>query len=131
MPHAPLNPLIIIPSECTPYHMTSFLSLAFPAPPCRFYIMRLPKRGGRFFHRITYHAAVTQCLGSLAPTDDWYMAVARPSGSVGNYPRLPDLALFRVPHGLFIKLEPGTWHAGPLFWTSETMDFCNLVRLGF
>lgn len=31
---------------------------------CRFYIMRLPRRGRRF-ERITYHAKVTQCLGGL------------------------------------------------------------------
>lgn len=90
----------------------------------RFYIMRLPKRSLRF-HRITFHAEVTQCLGGLGSAF-WYMAVARPSGSVENYPREEDLAAFKIPPGVFVKLERGTWHAGPLFVEPEHIDFYNL-----
>lgn len=79
--------------------------------PRRFYIMKLPKRGLRF-HRITYHANVTQCLGGLNPPQDWYMAVSRPSGSVQNYPKPEDIMVFRIPHGCYVKMEMGTWHAG-------------------
>jgi hypothetical protein len=44
-----------------------FLVPAWLSPcPCRFYIMRLPRRGLKF-HRITYHAQCTQCLGGLNP----------------------------------------------------------------
>ena len=50
---------------------------ASPSPPPthppthpRFYIMQLPRRG-RTFHRITYHADVTQCLGGLDPPQPW------------------------------------------------------------
>jgi hypothetical protein len=54
---------------------------------------------------------VTQCLGCLGDKP-WYMAVARPSGSVAAYPRQQDLTAFEVPPGVFIKMEMGTWHAG-------------------
>ena len=60
---------------------------------CRFYIMRLPSRG-LAFDRITYHASVTQCLGSLGE-QPWYMAVAKPTGSLEAWPRLDDLQAFR------------------------------------
>lgn len=89
----------------------------------RFYIMRLPERG-LVFDRITYHAKVTQCLGGLG--SDWFMAVARPTMSLEQYPREQDLAVFRVPPGVFLKMEAGTWHAGPLFEGCEHMDFYNL-----
>jgi len=91
----------------------------------RFYIMRLPRRGLKF-HRITYHAKCTQCLGVLNPIGRWFMAVAKPSGSVEAYPKLEDLTVFEIPHGVFVKMEPGTWHAGPLFFEHEFMDFYNL-----
>jgi hypothetical protein len=54
---------------------------------------------------------VTQCLGCLGG-QPWYMAVARPSGSVASYPQQQDLVAFRVPPGCFIKMHMGTWHAG-------------------
>ena len=72
---------------------------------------------------------VTQCLGGLQPVP-WYLAVAAPSGGVAAWPRPSDLRAFRVPHGAFVKLHAGTWHAGPLFAASPHMDFYNLVRLG-
>lgn len=90
----------------------------------RFYIMRLPRRG-LTFDRITYHADVTQCLGGLTP-GDWYLAVASPTGSVQQFPTQQDLHAFRIPVGKFVKLHQGTWHAGPLFNASESMDFYNL-----
>ena len=40
------------------------------------------------------------------------MAVARPSGSVQAYPREEDLTVFEIPHGCFVKMHEGTWHAG-------------------
>jgi hypothetical protein len=54
------------------------------------------------------------------------MVVAAPSGSVANYPQQQQLMAFKVPHGVFIKMKEGTWHAGPLFDGSEHMDFYNL-----
>jgi hypothetical protein len=86
--------------------------------------MRLPRRG-RTFHRITYHAKVTQCLGGLLPAQPWFLAVAAPTMSVDHYPKTQDLTVFRVPPGVYLKLKRGTWHAGPLF-DGETMDFYNL-----
>lgn len=90
----------------------------------RFYIMRLPRRG-LTFDRITYHADVTQCLGSLTP-EPWYLTVAQPSGSVQRPPDVQDLHAFRIPHGAFVKLKMGTWHAGPLFDNADSMSFYNL-----
>jgi hypothetical protein len=53
------------------------------------------------------------------------MAVSAPSGSVEAFPKEKDLAVFRVPPGAFIKMNEGTWHAGPLF-SNAHMDFYNL-----
>lgn len=86
--------------------------------------MRLSQRG-MTFDRITYHADVTQCLGGLTPAD-WYLAVAAPTGSVQQFPTQQDLHAFRIPAGKFVKLHLGTWHAGPLFDDSKSMDFYNL-----
>lgn len=88
----------------------------------RFYIMRLQTRG-RKFHKITRHVQCTQCLGSLEGKD-WLITVAPPNQGV-NQPALEDLAAFRIPGNCFIKLEVGTWHAGPYF-EHEVVDFYNL-----
>ncbi|MDB9414140.1 ureidoglycolate lyase [Microcystis aeruginosa] len=87
----------------------------------RFYIMRLQTRG-RKFKRITRHSQCTQCLGSLGG-QEWFLGVAPPS----PYPQpdLEKLKVFRIPGDCFIKLEVGTWHAGPLF-DQPTIDFYNL-----
>lgn len=87
----------------------------------RFYIMRLLKKG-RQFDRITRHVRCTQCLGSL-DGKNWLMAVAPPSESV--QPDLHQLRAFHIPGNCFIKLEVGTWHAGPYF-DEEFIDFYNL-----
>ncbi|ERT05757.1 ureidoglycolate hydrolase family protein [Lyngbya aestuarii BL J] len=87
----------------------------------RFYIMRLHKRG-RQFNKITRHIECTQCLGSLEGKE-WLMAVAPPSE--GNEPDVNKLKAFRIPGNCFIKLEVGTWHAGPYF-DDEQIDFYNL-----
>jgi ureidoglycolate hydrolase len=87
----------------------------------RFYIMRLHQKG-RKFSRITRHQHCTQCLGSLEGKD-WLMAVAPPSQR--DEPDLEQLAAFRIPGNCFIKLDVGTWHAGPYF-NHEFVDFYNL-----
>ncbi len=88
----------------------------------RFYIMQLQGRG-RKFHNITRHAKCTQCLGSLAGKD-WFMAVC-PANNQIKEPDLQDIAAFRIPGNCFIKLNVGTWHAGPYF-EHDTVDFYNL-----
>ncbi|GAX36775.1 ureidoglycolate lyase [Nodularia sp. NIES-3585] len=88
----------------------------------RFYIMRLEKRG-RKFDKITRHLQCTQCLGSLAGKD-WLIAVCPPHNDV-NQPVLEEIAAFRIPGNCFIKLNEGTWHAGPYF-EHEFVDFYNL-----
>ncbi|MBD1925951.1 ureidoglycolate lyase [Trichocoleus sp. FACHB-90] len=88
----------------------------------RFYIMRLHHKG-RKFHTITRHTQCTQCLGSLEGKD-WLIAVAPPNNDADK-PALEDIAAFRIPGNCFIKLEIGTWHAGPYF-EHEFVDFYNL-----
>ena len=95
------------------------LNLANGTP--RFYIMRLHKRG-RKFHKITRHLQCTQCLGSLEGKD-WLIAVAPPSER--EKPDIDKIQAFQVPGNCFIKLEIGTWHAGPYF-DYDVVDFYNL-----
>ena len=95
------------------------LNLANGIP--RFYIMRLHKRG-RKFHKITRHLQCTQCLGSLEGKD-WLIAVAPPSER--EKPDIDKIQAFQVPGNCFIKLEIGTWHAGPYF-DYDVVDFYNL-----
>lgn len=87
----------------------------------RFYIMRLDQRG-RSFDQITRHQHCTQCLGSLAG-QEWFIAVSVPSDRDCPDPTL--IQAFRIPGNCFIKLEVGTWHAGPYF-ESDFVDFYNL-----
>lgn len=87
----------------------------------RFYIMRLQQRGLQF-SRITRHLQCTQCLGSLAG-QEWLIAVAPPGESMQPDPE--SIVAFRIPGDCFIKLEVGTWHAGPYF-EQDHIDFYNL-----
>ncbi len=87
----------------------------------RFYIMRLEQMGCQFT-RITRHQHCTQCLGALAGKP-WFMAVAPPGEA--KQPVLADITAFQIPGDCFIKLEVGTWHAGPHFET-DFIDFYNL-----
>lgn len=88
----------------------------------RFYIMRLQEKG-RKFHHITRHVKCTQCLGSL-DSKDWFMVVCPPNNHI-NEPELSKIAAFQIPGSCFIKLDMGTWHAGPYF-DHEFVDFYNL-----
>jgi len=87
----------------------------------RFYIMRLHHRGRRF-DKITRHRRCTQCLGSLNGAT-WFIAVAPPSDA--DRPDLAAIVAFQIPGDCLIKLDIGTWHAGPYF-DQETVDFYNL-----
>ncbi|KAJ8766024.1 hypothetical protein K2173_020540 [Erythroxylum novogranatense] len=116
----------------------ALLNLSHGIP--RFYIMRLEDRALEFFN-ITHHANVTQCLGSIGG-HVWYLGVAKASivhanpggGSdviksrCGHFyvpPAVEEVRVFRISGPKFVKLERGTWHAGPLF-TAKAMDFYNL-----
>ncbi|MEM8503048.1 MAG: ureidoglycolate lyase [Cyanobacteria bacterium P01_D01_bin.1] len=87
----------------------------------RFYIMALHQRGRRF-HTITRHGQCTQCLGSLEGKT-WFLGVAPPSQAPQPAPE--DIKVFRIPGDCFVKLEVGTWHAGPYF-DADTVNFYNL-----
>lgn len=93
----------------------------------RFYIMRLRDKD-LSFERITFHGRVTQCLGALGDAS-WYMAVAAPTMDVSAPPRAEDLRAFKVPPGSFIKMHAGTWHAGPLFKSDDTLPFIDFYNL--
>jgi ureidoglycolate hydrolase len=88
----------------------------------RFYSMQLENRGNVFRH-ITRHKSVTQCLGSMLGTR-WMLGVAAPDPD-RTAPELNTLQAFVVPGDRFVKLEKGTWHAGPYF-KSPTALFYNL-----
>ncbi|MBD0335391.1 MAG: ureidoglycolate lyase [Cyanobacteria bacterium Co-bin13] len=87
----------------------------------RFYIMQLEHQGLRF-HKITRHQQCTQCLGALEGKD-WLIAVAPPGPAAAPEPEA--IKAFRIPGNCFIKLEVGTWHAGPHF-EADTISFYNL-----
>lgn len=87
----------------------------------RFYIMTLEGKGTRFC-TITRHQRCTQCLGALEGKD-WFMAVAPPSAA--DQPDPSQIRAFHIPGNGFIKLEVGTWHAGPYF-CHPTVNFYSL-----
>ncbi|KAL6010414.1 hypothetical protein ACLOJK_000846 [Asimina triloba] len=109
----------------------------------RFYIMNLQDRKLEF-STITHHASVTQCLGSIGGIE-WFLGVAKASildkdevctgtgskivqskcGHCYVPPAPSDVRVFRIVGPKFLKLNVGTWHAGPLF-RAKTMDFYNL-----
>jgi len=128
-----IEPELITPERFRPYGQVIFATgddQAFNASDAqlqlsngqpRLYIMRLHQRGRRF-HKITRHQRCTQCLGSLAGKE-WFMGVAPPSAAAVSDWR--EIVVFRIPGTCFIKLEVGTWHAGPYF-EGEFVDFYNL-----
>ncbi|KAJ3675580.1 hypothetical protein LUZ60_004622 [Juncus effusus] len=111
----------------------------------RFYIMKLEDRKLKF-STITHHASVTQCLGSIGG-QDWYLGLSKASiledqsandnsdkgktvkkSACGHFylpPNPDEVCVFRVSGSKFLKLNKGTWHAGPLF-KEKSMDFYNL-----
>jgi ureidoglycolate hydrolase len=116
----PFGQMIIAASDHRPFGSEDAqLQLQNGIP--HFYIMRLHQRG-QTFHQITRHQRCTQCLGSLEGKE-WLLAVAPPSQAA--FPRLEDIVAFRIPGNCFIKLEVGTWHAGPYF-NDPWVDFYNL-----
>ncbi|MED6173077.1 hypothetical protein PIB30_055874 [Stylosanthes scabra] len=109
----------------------------------RFYIMNIKNRPLKFSN-ITHHESVTQCLGSIGG-HSWYLGVAKPSIVESNEiednagknivqsrcghsyvpPAIDDVRVFMVAGSKFLKLNRGTWHAGPIF-KEDAMDFYNL-----
>ena len=116
----PFGQLITATEDGKPYdQLDAQLKLDKGIP--RFYIMRLYKRG-RKFSQITRHNLCTQWLGSLEGKT-WYIAVAPPS--VTPQPDLQAMRAFQILGNCFIKLEVGTWHAGPYF-DDDLVEFYNL-----
>ncbi len=94
------------------------LSLGIP----RVYIMTL-QYGGLKFNRITRHRRCTQCLASIGGKE-WFLGVAVPDIPPDRL-SVDDIVVFQIEGHCLIKLEVGTWHAGPYFRHPE-MDFFNL-----
>ena len=116
---------LILPAEDgAPYDEETDAQLDLARGRPRFYIMRLRDRatptGCMSFDNITHHANVTQCLGGLGQ-DSWFLAVAE----AGCEPDETNMVAVEIPPGVFVKLNVGTWHAGPYF-TANQMDFANL-----
>ncbi|NJP08955.1 MAG: Ureidoglycolate hydrolase [Leptolyngbyaceae cyanobacterium RU_5_1] len=128
-----LRPQPITPETFRPYGQVVFASedgepydsrdaqLQLQSGTPRFYIMRLRDRGLKF-NTITRHLRCTQCLGSLEGKE-WYIAVSKPCKDA--VPDWEDITAFRIPGNCFIKLDVGTWHAGPYF-DEPVIDFYNL-----
>lgn len=98
------------------------------------------------FSTITHHAKVTQCLGCIGG-HVWYLGVSKPSivepkdltgitdrgivkqSEAGGHfyipPPVEDVRVFKITGPKFLKLNRGTWHAGPLFKAAD-LDFYNL-----
>ncbi len=112
---------LIIPSEDGKLFDSSDAQLDLSQGIPRFYIMRLHQRG-RKFHQITCHLKCTQCLGSLGGKE-WLIAVCPPNQL--TQPDLEKMTVFKIPSDRIIKLEIGTWHAGPYF-DEPIIDFYNL-----
>jgi ureidoglycolate hydrolase len=112
---------VIYPTPDGKLYDASDAQLALQQGIPRFYIMRLLNRGRRF-GSITRHHRCTQCLGSLAGKD-WLIAVAPPT--LDDRPVLKEILAFWIPGHCFIKLNQGTWHAGPYF-DHDAVDFYNL-----
>lgn len=116
----PFGQLILPQSDKVAFNpQDAQLSLSNGIP--RFYIMSLAKRGRRF-HTITRHGKCTQCLGSLEGKS-WFLGVAPPGNRL--QPVLEAIEVFEIPGNCFVKLEIGTWHAGPYF-DADTVNFYNL-----
>jgi ureidoglycolate hydrolase len=117
---APFGQLLLPSADSAPFGPQD-AQLVFGRGIPRFYIMTLVNRGVRF-RAITRHQCCTQCLGALGGKD-WWVAVAPPSPT--NQPHPTKIRAFQIPGNCFIKLEVGTWHAGPYFGHPR-VDFYNL-----
>ncbi|PSB27840.1 ureidoglycolate lyase [Stenomitos frigidus] len=116
----PFGQVIVASDDHTPFGgADAQLQLQNGIP--RFYIMRLHQRG-RKFHQITRHQRCTQCLGSLGGKE-WLLGVAPPDATALT--AWEQIVVFCIPGNCFIKLEVGTWHAGPYF-DDSCIDFYNL-----
>ncbi len=115
----PYGQVVFSREDHQPYGPADAQLVLQPGP--RLYLMRLQHRG-RQFDKITRHLKCTQCLGSLAGKE-WLIAVAPPSVLAPSL--LGHIVAFQIPGDCFIKLDLGTWHAGPYF-EADFIDFYNL-----
>ena len=120
----PFGQVVWPEEDGTPYEVPLYdASLDLSAGQPRFYMMRIPPRGLEM-DRITYHADVTQCLASMQDST-WHLVVAEPS-DLSKPPTAEQLHAFAFKGGCIVKLNKGTWHAGPLFDGEYEIAFYNL-----
>ncbi|GHP10568.1 hypothetical protein PPROV_000929900 [Pycnococcus provasolii] len=120
----PFGQVVWPEEDGTPYEVPLYdASLDLSAGQPRFYMMRIPPRGLEM-DRITYHADVTQCLASMQDST-WHLVVAEPS-DLSKPPTAEQLHAFAFKGGCIVKLNKGTWHAGPLFDGEDEIAFYNL-----
>ncbi|XP_010417541.1 PREDICTED: uncharacterized protein LOC104703264 [Camelina sativa] len=145
----------LIPIEATYETFADFGQIIEPSRDCdhfgpndaQLYIM--PLQDTSFgFSKITHHANVTQCIGSIGARV-WYLGVSKPSlievgdddtrrvvgtsttvveskyGHLFAPPPVEEVRVFRVSGTKFVKYNRVTWHVGPLF-SDTSMDFYNL-----
>jgi ureidoglycolate hydrolase len=94
------------------------LDLSRGVPRCQ--IMRLTQRG-LVVEVMARHDRVTQCLGAV--DGELWLIAGSPARTAE--PGLADIRASRTLPDRFIKLGPGTWHAGPSF-NGPLRDFYNL-----
>jgi ureidoglycolate hydrolase len=49
-----------------------------------------------------------------------YLAVAKPTFSLEQFPTAEDIEVFQIEGDTVVKMEPGVWHAGPMFIVSSS-----------
>ncbi|CAL6301652.1 unnamed protein product [Bathycoccus prasinos] len=77
-----------------------------------------------YVHLMRYHGAFSYVIHFYR-----YLALATPTWRVEKYPKPSEINVFKIPVGAnqagkIIKLNKGTWHAGP-FFNEKYMDFIN------
>jgi ureidoglycolate hydrolase len=78
--------------------------------------------GGRNFAPLPDTVSVPSAWGALEGKD-WLLGVAPPGEA--DKPDPEEIQAFYIPGNCFIKLDIGTWHAGPYF-THDIVSFYNL-----
>ena len=67
----------------------------------------------RTFRPLKFQFCLHPTPSWLQPLSPWYLVVSPPTLSTERPPRTAaDLTAFCIPHGVFVKLHKGTWHAG-------------------
>ena len=97
---------------------------SIPASPTRFYVMTLGPRDSMRVCKITHHSKVTQVLAA-ADGLPWFIALAKPGAPLIS---AAEVTVFKIMPPDALALHVSTWHAGPLFMSTEPRFFYNLEQ---